>query len=145
MADQTESRIMIAAQAGAIMAVIQDFEAYPAWTGSVKLAEVEGRDALGRADRVRYVLDSGAIKDDYTLVYVRPSDTVLRWSLVRGTILKVLDGVYDLRPQVDGILTEVNYRLTVDLSIPMIGMIKRKAEKVIVDTALKELKKRVEG
>ena len=35
--------------------------------------------------------------------------------------------------------------LAVDLSIPMIGMIKRKAEKVILDTALKELKKRVEG
>jgi hypothetical protein len=27
----------------------------------------------------------------------------------------------------------------------MLGMIKRKAEKVILDTALKELKKRVEG
>jgi hypothetical protein len=27
----------------------------------------------------------------------------------------------------------------------MLGMLKRKAEKVIVDTALRELKKRVEG
>jgi hypothetical protein len=35
--------------------------------------------------------------------------------------------------------------LTVDLAIPMIGMIKRKAEKVIMDTALKELKRRVEA
>jgi hypothetical protein len=39
----------------------------------------------------------------------------------------------------------VTYELTVDLIVPMIGMIKRKAEKVIVDTALKGLKKRVEG
>jgi hypothetical protein len=29
--------------------------------------------------------------------------------------------------------------------VPMIGMLKRRAEKVILDTALKELKKRVEG
>ena len=41
--------------------------------------------------------------------------------------------------------TEVTYRLAVDLSIPMIGMLKRKAEKVIIDTALKGLKKRVES
>ena len=41
--------------------------------------------------------------------------------------------------------TEVTYSITIDLSIPMLGMIKRKAEKVILDTALKELKKRVES
>jgi hypothetical protein len=29
--------------------------------------------------------------------------------------------------------------------MPMLGMLTRKAEKVIIDTALKELKKRVEG
>ena len=39
----------------------------------------------------------------------------------------------------------MTYQLTVDVKIPMLGMIKRKAEKVIIDTALKELKKRVEG
>jgi hypothetical protein len=33
----------------------------------------------------------------------------------------------------------------VDVKIPMIGMIKRKAEKVIIDRALKGLKQRVEG
>jgi hypothetical protein len=41
--------------------------------------------------------------------------------------------------------TEVTYHLAVDLVIPMLGMLKRKAEKVIMDTALKELKKRVES
>ena len=41
--------------------------------------------------------------------------------------------------------TEVTYRLAVDVSIPMIGMLKRKAEKIIIDTALKGLKKRVES
>ena len=41
--------------------------------------------------------------------------------------------------------TEVTYQLAVDLVIPMLGLLKRKAEKVIMDTALKELKKRVEG
>ncbi len=35
--------------------------------------------------------------------------------------------------------------LTVDVKIPMLGMIKRKAEKVIIDRALAGLKKRVES
>jgi hypothetical protein len=41
--------------------------------------------------------------------------------------------------------TRVTYRLAVDVAIPLIGMLKRKAEKVIIDTALKGLKKRVES
>jgi ribosome-associated toxin RatA of RatAB toxin-antitoxin module len=144
MADQTESCITVAAEPAAVMAVIGDFESYPAWTGSVKEVEVVARDGQGRPEQVRYVLDAGAIKDDYTLRYDWRSPTELRWSLVRGSILKTLDGVYELRATGQG-GTDVHYRLTVDVSIPMIGMIKRKAEKVIIDTALKELKKRVEG
>ena len=41
--------------------------------------------------------------------------------------------------------TEVTYTLMVDLAVPMIGMLRRKAERVILDTALKELRKRVEA
>ncbi len=62
-------------------------------------------------------------------------------------MLKAMEGAYVLRPSDGhgGPGTEVTYRLAVDLSIPMIGMLKRKAEKVIIDTALKGLKKRVES
>ena len=56
---------------------------------------------------------------------------------------KSQQGSYVLTPR--GGDTEVTYHLAVDLAIPMLGMFKRKAEKVIMDTALKELKKRVEG
>ena len=48
------------------------------------------------------------------------------------------------RPANDG-RTEVLYAITIDTKMPLLGMMKRKAEKVILDTALKELKKRVEG
>ena len=44
-----------------------------------------------------------------------------------------------------GEATTVLYRLAVDVKIPMLGMIKRKAEKIIVDTALQGLKERVES
>jgi hypothetical protein len=58
-------------------------------------------------------------------------------------MLRGLDGSYVLQP--DGSGTKVTYQLAVDLSIPMIGMLRRKAEKVIIDTALKGLRKRVES
>ena len=144
MADQTESSITVAAPAPHVMAIITDFEAYPEWNDEVKLVEVlTVYEDDERPAEVRFVLDAGAIKDDYVLEYEWAGDLELRWHLVRGEILKAMDGVYRLSPVPEG--TEVSYRLAVDLRIPMIGMIKRKAEKVIIDRALQGLKERAEG
>ena len=97
----------------------------------------------GRARRVHFVLDAGAVKDDYVLEYTWDDDRKVSWTLVKGQMQKRQEGSYTLEES--GGRTQVTYRITIDLSIPMLGMIKRKAEKVILDTALKELKKRVEG
>jgi uncharacterized membrane protein len=143
MADQTESSITISAPVADVMAVIADFEAYPDWNDEVKLVEVLSvYEDSERPAEVRFLLDAGAIKDDYVLEYEWASDTELRWRLVKGDMLKAMDGVYQLTATGTG--TEVSYRLSVDVKIPMIGMIKRKAEKVIIDRALKGLKVRVE-
>jgi ribosome-associated toxin RatA of RatAB toxin-antitoxin module len=144
MAEQTESTLTIAAAPSAVMAVISDIEAYPAWNGEVKSIEVLTRHADGRPDTVRWVLDAGAIKDTYTLAYAWQGDERVSWHLVEGQMLTAMDGSYTLTPRGDG-STEVTYRLAVDVKVPMIGMIKRKAEKVVIDRALKGLKKRVEG
>ena len=145
MAERTESSISIDAAPAVIMAVIADFEAYPEWTGAVKEVEVRGTNSLGRAKQVWFNLDAGAIKDQYTLSYIWKGVNEVRWSLVEAEqILKTMDGAYLLVDNDEG-LTVVTYQLAVDVKIPMLGMIKRKAEKVIIDTALKELKKRVEG
>jgi ribosome-associated toxin RatA of RatAB toxin-antitoxin module len=143
MAEQTTSSIEIGADPGRVMAVIVDFEDYPSWVQGMKHVEVRRRDAEGRAERVYFELEASPIKDSYTLAYDYVSDTVLRWHLVEGKMMRALDGAYELRPAGEG--TEVTYRLSVDLAIPMIGMLRRKAEKVIIDTALKGLKKRVES
>ena len=66
------------------------------------------------------------------------------WTLVKSQMLRALDGSYSLAPAGRG-GTEVTYQLAVDVKIPMLGMIKRKAEKVIIDRALAGLKKRVES
>ncbi|QNG38235.1 SRPBCC family protein [Geodermatophilaceae bacterium NBWT11] len=143
MADQSTQSIVVDAPASDVMAVIADFPAYPQWVAAARTVEVLGADADGRAEQVHFVLDAGAVSDDYVLAYTWDGDRQVRWTLVQGQMQKRQDGSYTL-VETDG-RTEVTYAITIDLSIPMIGMIKRKAEKVILDTALKELKKRVEA
>ena len=147
MADRTVSSIVVDAAPAAVLEVIADFEKYPDWTGAVKQVTVLERLPDDRGSKVRFVLDAGAIRDTYVLDYVWDFDDLgtgtLSWGLVESTVLKALDGAYTLSA-VDG-GTDVRYSLAVDLRIPMLGMLRRKAEKAIIDAALNELKKRVES
>ncbi|MBB5139708.1 hypothetical protein HNP84_009472 [Thermocatellispora tengchongensis] len=144
MADRTTSSITIEADRASVLAVIADFPSYPEWAGQVKVAEVLGTGQDGRASEVRFVLDAGVISDEYVLGYEWHDDERVEWRVVRsGKMVAELTGSYRLADVGGG--TEVTYELTVDLKVPMIGMIKRRAEKVIVDTALKGLKRRVEA
>lgn len=145
MAEHTSSNITIEAAPADVMEVISDFARYPEWTGEVKEAEVLSAGPDGRAEQVRLLLDAGAIRDDHTLSYKWVGENQVSWSLVKSQMLRVLDGSYTLAPLESGTKTEVTYQLTVDVKIPMLGMIKRKAEKVIIDRALDGLKKRVES
>ncbi len=148
MADRTASTTQIDAPPSQVLAVIADFDAYPQWADAVKQAEVRSKGPGGRAARVAFVLDAGAIKDSYELDYTWDvaSDGAGRvsWTIAApGKLVKALDGSYTLAVAGGG--TRVTYELTVDVTIPMLGMLKRKAEKSIIETALNELKKRVES
>ena len=143
MAEQTTSSIVVEAPPTAVMAVIADFESYPAWAKGVKVAEVESTGTDGRASEVHFVLDVAPIKDDYTLAYTWDGDRQVTWTLARGNMLRALDGAYVLRDL--GGSTEVTYRLALDLTIPLIGMLKRRGEKILIETALRGLKTRVES
>ncbi len=143
MADATTSSITIAAPPEQVMAVIADFESYPEWADQVKSVEIVDPGTGGRAGRVRFTMDAGAIKDTYTLDYDwAADDRSVSWKLVKGGIQKAQDGSYELVGEGDA--TTVTYKLSVEVNFPMIGMLRRKAEKVIIDTALKGLKRRVE-
>jgi carbon monoxide dehydrogenase subunit G len=143
MANQTTSDIVISADRARVMGVIADFESYPDWATGVKKCTVVREGANGRAEQVRFVLDASPIRDEYVLAYVWEGDEQVTWTLAEGHMVKAMDGAYVLTDLGDG-STRVTYRLAVDVAIPLIGMLKRKAEKVIIDTALKGLKKRVE-
>ncbi|MGC2653867.1 MAG: SRPBCC family protein [Mycobacterium sp.] len=144
MAEKTAQTIYIDADPGTVMDVIADIGSYPDWVSEYKEAEVLEADADGYPKVARLVLDTNVLKDTLVLTYDWPNDhKSVRWSLVSSSLLKSLDGVYRLSPKGSG--TDVTYELTVDLAIPMIGLLKRKAERRLTDTALKDLKKRVEA
>jgi hypothetical protein len=89
-------------------------------------------------------MDAGVIKDTMVMSYQWPADhRSLSWSLVSSSLLRSLEGSYRLAAKGSG--TDVTYELSVDLAMPMIGLLKRKAERRLTDTALKDLKKRVEA
>ena len=144
MADKTTSSIAIAVPKEAVMAVIANFDAYPEWATGVRSTEVLGREPDGRAQRVRFRLDAGMIKDSYVLGYDWDGDAYVSWELAEaGSVISEMSGAYRLTD--DGNMTEVRYELAVGIRIPMIGMLKRRAEKTIIDTALKGLKSRAEA
>jgi carbon monoxide dehydrogenase subunit G len=143
MADVASSTITIAAPPEQVLAVIADIESYPEWTGQIKSAQVVETAADGKPAQARFVMDAGVLKDEYVLQYDWNASGV-SWELVgKSAVQKSQEGSYSLAPAGDG--TEVTYQLAVDISMPMLGMFKRKAEKMIMDSALKELKKRVES
>lgn len=148
MADSTRSSTVVDAAPGDVLDIIADLEAYPEWAKEITRVEILTEDGDGWPDTASFTLDAGPIKDTYVLDYTWDVDEdgqgVASWTLVEATMLKVMDGSYTLTGLEDG-TTEVVYDLTVDVKVPMLGMLKRKAEKVIIDTALRDLKKRAEA
>ncbi|WP_106398373.1 SRPBCC family protein [Actinocorallia populi] len=143
MADRTSSSITIKADKAAIMEVIADYPSYPDWADGIKSAQVLSAHPDGRPELVRMTLASGPISDTYTVRCHWSGDDELRWDLAEaGAVVSGMNGSYTLTGVGGG--TEVVYELAVDVKIPMIGMFRRKAEKIIIDAALKGLKRQVE-
>lgn len=144
MAEKTSQTIYIEADPGTVMKVIADIDSYPQWISEYRDAEVQEKDADGNPKVARLVLDAAVLKDTMVMSYQWPADgQSVSWTLVSSTLLRALEGSYRLAPKGSG--TEVTYELSVDLAVPMIGLLKRKAERRLTETALKDLKKRVEG
>ena len=97
MADQATETMEIAATADRIMAVLLDFDAYPTWAKDLKGVTVDSTDDEGRAREVTFRAAAMGRSTSYTLRYDHgPSH--LGWKLVRGDIMRKLDGSYDLAP-----------------------------------------------
>jgi len=144
VADKTAQTIHIGADPRTVMGVIADIGSYPEWVSEYTQAEVLESDAEGYPTVARLVLEAAVLRDTMVLRYDWPPDRgSVRWSLVSSNLLKALEGAYTLRPSGSG--TDVTYELAVDVVVPMIGLLKRKAERRLTETALEDLRRRVEG
>jgi uncharacterized membrane protein len=149
MAERTEGTIEIAAPQKTVMDEIADFESYTEWSGNIKSAKIVERDAQKRGKHVAFVVDAGPLGTvEYTLEYsYHPNDGGLSWTWIEGKgRIKDLSGEYVLAARGDD-ATHVTYRMELSLAVgfPIPGFVKRQAEKLIIDVALKGLKKRVES
>ena len=142
MAEGTFSTLEIDATPEDLYDVAADVAAYPEWASGVKEVEVLALDGEGRVDRARFVLEGFVKEIEYVLKYTHHRPNVLSWVAEESDDLEMLEGSYQFGPAEDG-ATEVVYSLSVEPNFTIPGFIKRQAEKQIVTTALRGLRKRV--
>jgi hypothetical protein len=144
MADRTSSTLVVAAPRATVLGVIGDFASYPDWASGVRSAAVVEPGADGLPRLVRFSLDAGPIKDSYVLAYEWDGESAVHWQLAEpGSMVSEMTGAY-LLAEADG-GTRVSYELAVGTRLPMPGLLRRRAEKMIIDAALKGLKSRAEA
>ena len=144
MAETASQTTTIAAAPERVWAIATDFERYPEWAKDVKDVIVRGRDEQGRPVEVEYRASALGRSTHYTLAYdYSQAPNVLAWRMLRGDIMRTIDGAYIFTATSDG-GTEVRYDLTIELVVPLPGFVKRRAEVRILNT-VRELKARAEG
>lgn len=140
----TVQSIEVSASPQLVYEVALDLESYPEWATGVKEVEIHEEDEYGRPTRVSFVADAMVKEISYTLDYHYEMDNGFSWSAVPGADIKAMDGSYEFNQLTDG-GTEVLYALKVEPAFIVPGFLRRQAEKQIVSSALRGLKKRAES
>ncbi len=144
MTEGTFQTLEIDAPAEAIYDAAADIGSYPEWATGVKEVEVLGSTADGRVERARFVIEGFVKEIEYVLRYTHDRPNSLTWVAEEDSKdVKMLEGSYTFNP-VEG-ATEVIYALSVEPNFIVPGFLRRQAEKQIVTTALRGLRKRVTG
>jgi hypothetical protein len=144
MADEARESIHIEAGPEQCYAVAIDFDRYPEWATDVKYVEVLDRDEEGRGTRVRYEVSALGKTIGYVLGYdYADAPAGFSWMLEKADHLRRLDGSYTFDAEGSG--TRVGYVLAVDVTLPLPGFMKKAAAGMIVDNAMKQLKRYIEA
>jgi ribosome-associated toxin RatA of RatAB toxin-antitoxin module len=142
-AEGTVQRIEVSAGPQHVYEVALDLEHYPSWAGGVRSVEITEEDEYGRPVQADFVVDAMIKEVSYTLVYDYDHDNGFSWSAIPNDDIRSLRGRYEFN-DLDPEGTEVVYALKVDPAFTVPGFLRKQAEKQIVGTALRGLKKRAE-
>lgn len=140
----TVQRIEVSAEPQHVYEVALDLESYPEWAGGVKSVVVDEEDEYGRPARASFVVDAMVKEVAYVLVYDYDYDNGFAWAAEPNDDITLLEGRYEFN-QLDEGGTEVVYALKIDPAFTVPGFLRKQAEKQIVGTALRGLKKQAEA
>lgn len=127
--------------------VVVDFEQYPQWAPEVKEARVLRRDDSGVGGLVAFRAAAMGRSVTYTLKYFYGTNPLrVAWRLAEGDQVRYLNGEYEMAPAgEDGAKTLITYALAAELTVAVPGFVKRRAESRIMQTALDQLRRRIES
>ena len=144
MEEQVAERMIVRATPAECFDVLTAFEDYPDWSADIKVVKILERDEHGRGTKVSFRAAAFGRSTSLTLVYdYSQAPRQFSWVQEDGDLTRCYNGAYSF--EASGEETEVTYRLTVELKVPLPGFVKRRAESRLVTGALRELKMRVES
>ena len=133
----------VAAKTDACFNIVTDIETYPEWVSGISAVEVLETDDQNRCLTARFTAQSFGRTTSYVLAYsYEMAPNKLSWSLVESDILEQLSGSYSFTQTADG-ETQVDYEVSVKLSVQIPGFVQRRAEDKIISSALDGLSARL--
>lgn len=142
-AEGTVQRVEVSSEPQHVYEVALDIESYPEWADGVRSVSISEEDEYGRPLKADFVVDAMIKEVSYTLEYDFDFDNGFAWSAIPNDDIKSLEGRYEFNA-LDGEGTEVVYALRINPGFTVPGFLRKQAEKQIVGTALRGLKKRAE-
>jgi ribosome-associated toxin RatA of RatAB toxin-antitoxin module len=141
MAHEGKRSIDINATPERILEVITEIEDYPTWMDAFHKAEVVERDDQGRPSRASFEVDARIKVLKYALEYGYPENGI-SWKTVGGDV-EQLDGSYIMESKGDS--TTVTYTYAIEPGFPVPGFMVKQGVKMMVTSALEDLKKQAEA
>jgi uncharacterized membrane protein len=143
MAEGTVQSIEIPASPEFIFEVLADLELYPEWITAMREVEILERDEDNRPKRAHFLVDAMIKEISYDLDYEHEPPLRMSWTALPGADIRQMVGSYELNELENG-ETDVVYALMVEPEFKVPGFLRRQAERQLIGTALRGLKKRVE-
>jgi len=123
--------------------VASGLEDYPVWASEVKNVNVVEVDEQGLPAVVELTIDAMIKRITTRFVYVYDAPHSMKWTAEPNSDIKQLEGSYEFTEVEGG--TSVVYALRVTPAFTIPGFLRRQAERQLVGTALRGLRKRVES
>jgi len=143
MSDSVEQSIEIDASQDVCYQVAAKLDDYPKWVASLESVEVLAAGSEGLAKQAKFAVGAFGKTLDYTLEYTHEVPRRLSWKAIAGSV-KALVGSYTFDAIDGGKRTRVTYKLALDPGFSIPSMIKKASTKLIVGTALSDLRKYTE-